>query len=110
MLPDKRRAGRAIRKARREARPDWLLALEAFGMFANALAEFFEVLGRAFISVADAMRTPPARVDFAVLPGGSVRELSRPPEGDHSQNGVYRVTEAHSASEDDNPFEGIGDD
>lgn len=114
MLPEKRRAGRAIRKARRElneaiAAADIDQIMEMLGGVGRLLAEAFEGFGRAFVAFGEGFRAA-MEASATPQPPSLVALPSADPEtGDPSQSGVEGRRSHLRAVEDDDPFEGIGD-
>jgi hypothetical protein len=114
MHPDKRRAGRAIRKARRLAREkvqgfDWQEFIRAWNLSAEIVAAGFAAIMKAWSEVVKAVsqslsavwvmeETPTGRNRLALtaLPGAAERSEAGAHHPSHS--GVQRGREAHSAS------------
>lgn len=121
MHPDKRRAGRAIRKRRREAREaagniDWDELSRQLGIAAEWIVSFFEQMAAAVEQAAKEMRrfywrcgTDLRRNQLALTPGATAAEPAEARTGDPSQTGVTSLSEAHSTFQGITPGESIYD-
>lgn len=114
MRPEKRRAGRAIRKARREQREAVAVAIpqimEIWSNVVEGIAAGFQALGEAALATSRAMRGTPERKPPALPALPRALPPAGPGLGDPSQSGGEALRSALRAYEDDRPFEGIGDD
>jgi hypothetical protein len=111
MLPEKRRAGRAIRKARREAMwNEEIVALAAFPIIANAMAKAVEQMRQAFVgfgvAVVVAFATPEERLAIAQRLAATVLPAVEAGTHDPSQVGVARGTGDSVPSESKEQFHG----
>jgi hypothetical protein len=91
MHPDRRRAGRAIRKQRRLEQEQALDMLPAMAAFFAHLSELFgsafEAMGRAFLEIGRSMQTPPERNRLALTPSPGALRLSEASTGRPTQTG-----------------------
>lgn len=114
MRPEKRRAGRAIRKARREQREAMEAALprinEVLSALMESVANGFTAFGEAMKAAADSIRGTVRRNPPSLPPSVTALPPAGPSAGDPSHSGGEALRSALSAWEDDRPFEGIGDD
>jgi hypothetical protein len=104
MHPDRRRAGRAIRKARRQERErvtDYVFSGQFgrdFSVAVSGLAAAFASVGEAILNVGRALRMPPTRNQVALPPAPGALRRSGPPSPYPTQSGVERAREAYSDS------------
>jgi hypothetical protein len=117
--PDKRRAGRAIRKRRREQREalkafgdiDWDAITKMLSVSAEGLVNFFTQMAAALEQAGKEMRrwAYSQRNHYALTPGATAVEPAEVGTGDPSQTGVASLSEAHSAFQGITPGESIYD-
>jgi hypothetical protein len=109
MLPEKRRAGRAIRKARREAMwNEEIVALAAFPIIANAMVKAMEQLRQGFlafgVAIVATLATPEERLAVAQRLAATVLPAVEAGSHDPSQVRVTRGTGDSVPSESKEQF------
>lgn len=119
MHPDRRRAGRAIRKQQREAREQlkqWEEFAAAVRWFGEALHDAAQKMMVAFGPIVEHFSrargyywTTLERQQLAPTPGATAAEPAEAGTGDPSQTGVASLSEAHSAFRGITPGESIYD-